>query len=218
MLLGKGLEVDPALPVSSGLINNLQSLQEIHHCWNPIFKKIQIDARRSPSVSLNPGVMAFFSGGVDSTYTFLKRSEEITHLVFIQGFNFFVKTAPSRKFSTDDVCDSAQLAFRLTTAGGAASAFFRDSLSRNALDGLLAYRSTGVVPPGLEARVSEDLNAVLSGPLIWERDRFAGVRLRPETRDLLEKRPKGEDIHCLNRLLLEDLYPLAIARRKGEDY
>ena len=43
--------------------------------------------------------MSFFSGGVDSMFTLLKRLEELTHVVYIQGFDFLVDDASfSRAF------------------------------------------------------------------------------------------------------------------------
>ena len=74
--------------------------------------------------------MSFFSGGVDSTYTFLKRQNELTHLVFIQGFDFFAKTGRSEAFSAEDLSDLSQLSFKLMSAGDAVSAFLKDRLSR----------------------------------------------------------------------------------------
>ncbi len=89
MLRGEKLEVDNSLSVSTKLLRNLSTLQEIHNCWNPIFKIIPIEAATRAESPLNYGVASFFSGGVDSTYTLLKHLEEISHLVFIKGFDFY---------------------------------------------------------------------------------------------------------------------------------
>jgi hypothetical protein len=90
MLQGEKLDIDPSLPVSPKLLENIFMLQEIHHCWNPVFKVIPINVTTAPAEPLNPGSFSFFSGGVDSMYTFLKRMEEISHLVFIHGFDFYL--------------------------------------------------------------------------------------------------------------------------------
>lgn len=89
MLRSEPLEIDPRLPVSPLFLENTFLLQEIFHSWNPVLKVIRISARTSPAEPLNTGTCTFFSGGVDSTYTLLKRQEEISHAVFIQGFDFF---------------------------------------------------------------------------------------------------------------------------------
>ncbi len=90
MLRGETLEINPGLPVSPRLLGNVGLLQEIHHCWNPVLKKIPVIAKVGSAEAANAGVLSFFSGGVDSTYTFLKRQSEITHGVYIHGFDFQV--------------------------------------------------------------------------------------------------------------------------------
>lgn len=94
MLKGEAIEVDPSLPVSPKLLGNIPLIQEIHHAWNPVLKIIPVHAKTSPAEPLNTGSFSFFSGGVDSTYTFLKRRKEIGHVVFIHGFDFFPDRGP----------------------------------------------------------------------------------------------------------------------------
>jgi hypothetical protein len=67
MLQGRALEIDPGWPVSPKLVENLRVLQEIYHCWNPVFRIVPIEATASPGVPLRDGAVSFFSGGVDST-------------------------------------------------------------------------------------------------------------------------------------------------------
>lgn len=90
MLRGEKLEIDPGIPISPKLLENIVLLQEIHNCWNPILKKIPIYATPSPAEPLNVGTMSFFSGGVDSMYTFLKHTKEISHVVFMHGLDFYL--------------------------------------------------------------------------------------------------------------------------------
>ena len=56
------------------------------------------------------------------------------------------------------------------------------------------------------------LNNILKGVLIYETVRFAGVALSPETLALRSQNPTGKDLIRLNRLLLQDAYPLEIAK------
>jgi hypothetical protein len=90
MAKGEKLEFDAKLSISPTLLRNCLILQDIHHAWNPALKIVPIDAVTKPTVALNDGAMSFFSGGVDSMFTFLKRREELTHVVYIQGFDFLV--------------------------------------------------------------------------------------------------------------------------------
>ena len=84
----QALEVDPALPVSPQLLRNTGRLQEIFNSWNPALKIVPVTATTAPARPLTDGALSFFSGGVDSTYTFLKRGDELDHVVFINGFEF----------------------------------------------------------------------------------------------------------------------------------
>jgi len=92
MLQGEKLEIDPSMPVSPMLLSNISTLQEIHHCWNPMLKIVPIQATTLPAEPLNHGAFSFFSGGVDSMFTFLKRLQEISYVVFIHGFDFYRAT------------------------------------------------------------------------------------------------------------------------------
>lgn len=215
---GRGLEVGPGLALSPKLAGNLGLLQEIHHRWNPVFKIVPVRAATSPAAALSEGALTFFSGGVDSTYTFLKRQPELTHLVFVQGFDFFVNAGGSGAFSTGDLADLSQLAFKLTRPRDGVSAFLRASLSQDTVRALADYQTSSLADGGLESRLTGDLERLLAGPPVWETRRFSGVRLRPETKDLLKDGPAGQDLYRLNRLLLEDAYPQEIARRDDTIY
>jgi hypothetical protein len=89
MARGEELEVDSALTVSPELLENAFHLQEVFHTWNPALKKIPITARTARAEELSGGGLSFFSGGVDSTHTFLKHLDDISHVVFIHGFSFY---------------------------------------------------------------------------------------------------------------------------------
>jgi hypothetical protein len=93
MVRGEELVVDEALAVSPRLLRNIARLQEIFHCWNPALTQVAITATPSPAEPLRPDAFSFFSGGVDSTYTFLKHVDDISHVVFIHGFDFFDQSA-----------------------------------------------------------------------------------------------------------------------------
>ena len=63
-------------------------LQEIFSCWNPMLKKFKVIGNENILESSNPGVASFYSGGIDGLYTLKMHKDEITHLVFINGFDF----------------------------------------------------------------------------------------------------------------------------------
>ncbi len=63
----------------------------------------------------------------------------------------------------------------------------------------------------LRATVTE-ISQVLRGPTIFTEERFRGVALRPETKALLMENPHGDRLARLNKMLLEDAFPLEIAK------
>jgi len=68
----------------------------------------------------------------------------------------------------------------------------------------------------LEEALAGDLCRIVGGPSIFQERLFAGLRLRPETQQLLAQGTGGMEVALrLNRLLLEDAFPLEIARRDG---
>jgi membrane protein len=52
----------------------------------------------------------------------------------------------------------------------------------------------------------QNLNRIAGGDSIYAKERFAGVALRPETKELLGRQLHGLELTRLNRLLLEDAY------------
>jgi len=92
MAAGEPLEIDP--PVSETLLFNLTGIQDIFCAWYPDrFQRVPILAeprieQRKPRVQR---AASFFSGGVDSFYTLLKRlgpdplPVPLTHMIFMNG-------------------------------------------------------------------------------------------------------------------------------------
>lgn len=91
MYKAESIELGSGLSISAKLRSNLYFLQEIYHSWNPILNLIEIKSEciHSDKTAINDGVVSFFSGGVDSMYTFLKHHAAITHVIYINGFDFF---------------------------------------------------------------------------------------------------------------------------------
>jgi hypothetical protein len=54
-------------------------------------------------------------------------------------------------------------------------------------------------------------------PSIYEPGRFKGISLAIATATLLEQSPKGDNLIYLNRLLLQDAYPLELSRSQRKD-
>jgi hypothetical protein len=221
MRQGEDIEMAPGLPVSPKLLENVMLLQEIFHSWNTEeLSKVRITATTSPAEPCGTGGMSFFSGGVDSTYTFLKCLREISHVVTIHGFDFSFHRVigGASTFSVADIKDLALLAWNLTLPSGPVAAYVASQLSDRTRRDLLNYRDLNLNPRTVEQSLVEDLNRVVSGRLFYDARRFAGVYLRAETRDLLARNPPGLAPGRLNRLLLEDAFPLEMAGKYSGSY
>ncbi len=80
--------------VSPKLLAATETIQDIIHKWFPSeFQKIPVQAVSGLQDPVSPGteVGAFFSGGVDSFYTFLKHQHEITKIIFVHGFDMMLE-------------------------------------------------------------------------------------------------------------------------------
>ena len=76
-------------PVSPRLLASMSRIQDVYHAWDQdSFKRVAVSARpRRERQTQAAGVGCLFSGGVDSFYTLLKHREEVTHLIFADGFD-----------------------------------------------------------------------------------------------------------------------------------
>jgi SMI1 / KNR4 family (SUKH-1) len=66
--------------------------------------------------------------------------------------------------------------------------------------------------PVLLKALVDELNRLLQGPSLYDEERFKGIQLSKEAKDLIEKNPSGESLVRLNRILMDDAYPNATGR------
>ena len=87
MATGRPLHVEGE--VSPALLTVVPRIQRLLRWGNPDLREVPVYAppRREAPQDRDAGVGAFFSGGLDTFYTAVKRQREITHLVFIDGFD-----------------------------------------------------------------------------------------------------------------------------------
>ena len=105
------------------------------------------------------------------------------------------------------IADPAALCARLANADEPLAAHLAAGLAPTTRAGL-ARLSEATPPESLVAAVLDDLDRRLSDGPLWERERFRGVALSPDTRLLLaRRRRRREEETLLNRLLLEDVWP-----------
>jgi hypothetical protein len=87
MRQGRRLSIDA--PVSTCILHGAGRVQHLQYFWDKSLSLIELNVQTQKlSVHGSKGAVgAFFSGGVDSFYTLKKHREEITHLIFVHGFD-----------------------------------------------------------------------------------------------------------------------------------
>lgn len=92
--------------VSPRLISAVPRIQDIFGLWCTEYwrgnlqkaRHVPVDTlvRAGSDLRRGPGVGCLFSGGVDSFYTLLKHRDEITHIIFIHGFDLSLRDRARR--------------------------------------------------------------------------------------------------------------------------
>jgi hypothetical protein len=118
------------------------------------------------------------------------------------------KYSGSLLFTVGDFKDLSGFVAKLRTLQDPISAYLWNQFSVSTQGLLTAVTST----PEQQKALIQAMDNILKGVLIFETVRFAGVILSPETVALQLQNPQGTDLIRLNRLLLEDAYPLEIAK------
>src|ERR1039458_8175991 len=115
-------------------------------------------------------------------------------------------------FSEDEIKDWPGLAKKLTQHTDAVSAVLWQRLSSRDQEMLANHQASGPGSNPAQVTVVQVLNKIIGEPSIHEDKRFQGVFLRAETTDLMKQSATGPSLGRLNRLLLEDAYPLDLSR------
>ena len=110
------------------------------------------------------------------------------------------------------ITDPAAFAGKLAKGSDAVSVFLRGRLQDSVKADLAAYSDSNANAKAVISALSKDLNEVIYGPSIYDKARFGNVVLRPETAQMLQQNPRGQQLARLNKLLLEDAYPAELAK------
>ena len=118
--------------------------------------------------------------------------------------------------SASGILDQSAFVHKLANGSDPLSAFLRDHLEDSVKLDIASWSSDSPNAKPVISALAKDLNAVISGPSIYDKTRFANVALRSETKQLLTENPRGIQLARLNKLLFEDAYPeLAKAASTG---
>jgi hypothetical protein len=85
--------------LSARLWEAVPGIQALYAGWNPSWRPVPVTAGeiRPAAPSPGAGAAAFFTGGVDSFFTLLRRQGEIDMLVFVHGFDIPIGDEPARR-------------------------------------------------------------------------------------------------------------------------
>ncbi|MFO0752453.1 MAG: LPS assembly lipoprotein LptE [Thermodesulfovibrionales bacterium] len=112
--------------------------------------------------------------------------------------------------TVQDIRDPEGLVLALKAQKDPLSRYIMTRFSEELRQEIENYDSSGL-SDAFKGSLTGELNSVLQGASLYERDRFASVALTGETRDLAAREPKSSDRVLLNRLLLQEAYPDKIA-------
>ena len=110
------------------------------------------------------------------------------------------------------IIDPAAFAGKLVNGSDAMSKFLRGRLPDSVKSLPAAFSASGTDAKAAISALVKDLNQVVAGPSIYDKARFKGIVLRPETAQLLQQNPSGQQLARLNKLLLEDAYSGELAK------
>jgi fucose permease len=114
-------------------------------------------------------------------------------------------------FSGSDFKDVPSLASKLRSRADPLSAYLATNLSSSTLETLNRYEAGSASATGVRVAMMQDLNSVILKQRLYSVERFHGVVLQEQTRQLLSEDPEHRNEPRLNRLLLADAYPKELA-------
>jgi fucose permease len=118
----------------------------------------------------------------------------------------------SSTFSAGEVADSSALGVKLEKPERPFDEWLSTKLSPDTHEELANQRAFGFVTTLEEDNLLKDINEVIKGDSIYDKQRFSDIALRAETQQLLSRNPSGGNLERLNRLLIEDAYPNELSR------
>jgi len=113
-----------------------------------------------------------------------------------------------------DIAGFAALAKAIVNKSNAVAAYLNNALDDATRSDLEAFISSGMDEKPARGALARGLNAIIKGPSIYEKARFEGIALRPETKKLVHRKPHGLQLVELNRNLLVDAFPTDVTAPK----
>ena len=135
----------------------------------------------------------------------------------LPGYHAWLNQLPAQPrlwlFRKDHFKNPKPLVEDLLAATTPLTGFLHERLSAETARALEACQRSPLICDAFLESLADDLNRVVAGgqPL-YDKERFASVKLTPETEALAKSAPAGQRLEILNRLLLEEAFLGAIAK------
>jgi magnesium-transporting ATPase (P-type) len=204
---------------------NISPLEYANLC----FLGTSVESGTAQAVAVETGPRTYL-GGIASSMTtqlvetnFDKGIKRFTYLMLtfmaiMVPAVFFINAlskSPS-VIADDDIVNLPSLAGKLEAKADPVSAFVSEQLDPGAGAALAAYQLSTTNRDAVAAILVSNLNMIVSGPSIYDQQRFQNIPLEPETESRL-KNPRRHDFR-LNRLLLQDAYPAELKKSGKHDW
>jgi MBG domain (YGX type) len=133
---------------------------------------------------------------------------------YFNSYSLGIVDTPVSLFSATEILNLPFFAAQLLAQADNVSICLFGQLSPATQDALINYKTDPSTADTLLAGLVGDLNALISGPSLLDSCAFDWNTFRDETVALALMNPpaRGNDLLALNRLLLEDAYPLDLSR------
>ena len=113
-----------------------------------------------------------------------------------------------------DIKDAGSLALKLQEHRDPLSRYIREQFTRDSLQLIDEYDKFEGPSDQLKNVLVAGLNQIIQKPALYNKKRFEGIALSDKAKEMIRRKPKGEDLIRLNRMLLEEAYPEAFGKTK----
>ncbi len=111
-----------------------------------------------------------------------------------------------------EILDPSRLAEKIKKGGDPKTEWLRNQLSTTSQKRLSQWDANTTPSPQLVDALIRDLNRLINGPFLYAENRFDYPSLPEELQKSINQGPVEEEVFPLNRLLLEEIFPGAIAK------
>jgi hypothetical protein len=110
--------------------------------------------------------------------------------------------------ASGDIADPASLVKAIEAKANGVAIYLDGALDDTVKSHLAAFDASDAASvKATRSALAKSLTAIIKGPPIYEKARFAGINLRPETEKLVRSHSHGSHLVEMNRMLLVDAFP-----------